>query len=287
MLCWYALTFKFSRSGHRRDGRFCPQIGGKNRRQLIYLFHPEMRRWSLQGLPQQVNMFSRERPHSRFKGSWEDDLPVKICSFPGGYLLIKSRLFLFHIKMHLQLLYYCEGLPSVFLDIVRYSFGGQPSSFAALLDIEWLRSLATLTTGFWTFLNAPPPKKKCYVFYLRFRETSITQQRKEKWFVLQARDWPAVWSLRNPVSWSNSSGAWKNHGWGIFQTFFGAFWCPKNRQTSHGQLVDPSAEIHGFRLRRGDQRWMSKGFIILDQKMRQKKVKYTLLWYVTAKQIVF
>lgn len=166
MLCWYALTFKFSRSGHRRDGRFCPQIGGKNRRQLIYLFHPEMRRWSLQGLPQQVNMFSRERPHSRFKVSWEDDLPVKICSFPGGYLLIKSRLFLFHIKMHLQLLYYCEGLPSVFLDIVRYSFGGQPSSFAALLDIEWLRSLATLTTGFWTFLNAPPPpKKKCYVFY--------------------------------------------------------------------------------------------------------------------------
>ena len=99
-----------------------------------------MRRWSLQGLPQQVNMFSRERSHSRFKGSWEDDLPVKICSFPGGYLLIKSRLFLFHIKMHLQLLYYCEGLPSVFLDIVRYSFGGQPSSFAALLDIEWLRS---------------------------------------------------------------------------------------------------------------------------------------------------
>lgn len=121
-----------------------------------------MRRWSLQGLPQQVNMFSRERSHSRFKGSWED-LPVKICSFPGGYLLIKSRLFLFHIKMHLQLLYYCEGLPSVFLDIVRYSFGGQPSSFAALLDIEWLRSLARLTTGFWTFLNAPP--KKCYVFY--------------------------------------------------------------------------------------------------------------------------
>ena len=164
MLCWYALTFKFSRSGHRRDGRFCPQIGGKNRRQLIYFFHPEMRRWSLQGLPQQVNMFSRERPHSRFKGSWEDDLPVKICSFPGGYRLIKSRLFLFHIKMHLQLLYYCEGLPSVFLDIVRYSFGGQPSSFAALLDIEWLRSLATLTTGFWTFLNAPPPKKNATCF---------------------------------------------------------------------------------------------------------------------------
>ena len=160
MLCWYALTFKFSRSGHRRDGRFCPQIGGKNRRQLIYFFHPEMRRWSLQGLPQQVNMFSRERPHSRFKGSWEDDLPVKICSFPGGYRLIKSRLFLFHIKMHLQLLYYTAKAFPVFF----WTLWGTPLE-ASLLHSQhcWTSNDCVLWQHwppafehFWT----PPPQKK-------------------------------------------------------------------------------------------------------------------------------
>lgn len=214
-----------------------------------------MRRWSLQGLPQQVNMFSRERSHSRFKGSWEDDLPVKICSFPGGYLLIKSRLFLFHIKMHLQLLYYCEGLPSVFLDIVRYSFGGQPSSFAALLDIEWLRSLARLTTGFWTFLNAPP--QKMLRVLLRFRDISITQQRKRSGlsFKQEIDQQFDHFEILFPEATLQVPG--KITGEGFSRRFLARFGAQK--------IVKP------LRLRRGDQRWMSKGFIILDQKMRQKR----------------
>lgn len=120
------------------------------------------------------------------------------------------------------------------------------------------------------FERPPPKNATCFTSIQRHIDHPT---KKEKWFVLQARDWPAVWSLRNPVSWSNSSGAWQNHGWGIFQTFFGAFWCPKNRQTSQATPGWPAMNVqrvHHF-----------------GSKDETKKVKYTLLWYVLAKQIVF
>ena len=201
-----------------------------------------MRRWSLQGLPQQVNMFPRES-HSRFKGSWEDDFPVKICSFPGRYLLIKSRLFLFHIKMHSQLLYYCEGLPSVFVGTLWCT--GLEASGLFIRSIVGHRMIAfALATP-----NKPLPEA-----------TPLNSRQAE----------------------------------GIFRPFFLVHFGAKNLSNlSFGQLVDPSAVMAKIQATPGwpamdVQRvgcWKDSSFWI--KKWDNKKIKYTLLWYVTAKHIVF